>query len=64
MDSWEIAWMKHKGEVTVCAGGRTTRTVPSRRAFRYFAWLSRSILTLAVAVGREADGGEESQPLA
>ena len=44
--------MERKGEVTAGLVGVSMRTVPSRRAFRYFAWPSRSIPTLAVAVGR------------
>ena len=58
----EIAWMERKSEVTTrVVGGR--RMIPSRRAFKYLAWLSRSIPVLAVAVGWEA-GGSEPQSLA
>ena len=55
MDSWKIAWMQRRDEVTVRVVGERVRRVPSRRAFRYLAWLSRSIPMLAVAVGWKAD---------
>ena len=51
-----------RGEVTAGFAGVGIRTVPSRRAFRYFAWPSRSIPMLEVAVGRGADGGKSQAP--
>jgi hypothetical protein len=62
VNSREIAWMKRQVEVTAHVAGARTRTVPSRRAFRYLAWVSRSIPALIVAVGWEADGGEPQTP--
>jgi len=38
------------------------KTAPLRRDFRYFAWPSRSIPMLVVAVGRGADGGKSQAP--
>jgi len=43
--------MEREGEVTAGFVGARMRTIPSRRAFRYFAWPSRSIPLLVVAVG-------------
>ena len=37
VDSWEVAWMERGGEVIGGFVGVGIRTVPSRRAFRYFA---------------------------
>lgn len=54
--------MECKGEAAARVVGGRMRMIPSRRAFRYLAWLSRSIPMLAVAVEWEADGGE-LQPL-
>ena len=61
MDSRKIAWMKRKDEVTARVGGGRAGMAPSRRAFRYLAWLSRSIPMLAVAVGLKAGRATRSQ---
>ena len=56
--------MEREGEVTTGFVWVRMRTVPSRRAFRYFAWPSKSIPLLVVAVGRGAGRGRsQSQNL-
>ena len=49
-----------KREVEVITSPLTgiPRTVPSRRALRYLAWLSKSIPVLSVTVVRKGEGGE------
>lgn len=47
----KIAWTKRKDELAVLVVGGRTRMAPLRRAFRYLAWLSKSIPMLTVAVG-------------
>lgn len=50
--------LKREVEVITNPLAGIPRTVPSRRALRYLAWPSRSILVLSVTVVRKGEGGE------